>query len=80
MATILAGELVDFNLFLICHRNLGLVSDFIIAAASQKTSFHGINYMTTTERISGLLAPGSVGVNHGILHLMYFIHGLIANL
>jgi len=30
------------------------------------TSFGGVTYSTTAENITGLLAPGSAGVNHGI--------------
>jgi len=29
-------------------------------------SFGGVTYSTTAENITGLLAPGSAGVNHGI--------------
>jgi len=40
--------------------------DLIVAAALGKTSFKGVSYMTTVKNITGLLAPGSTGVNHAI--------------
>ncbi|KAF9227474.1 hypothetical protein BS17DRAFT_467164 [Gyrodon lividus] len=40
--------------------------DKLVAAALGQTSFGGVSYTTTTQDISGLLASGSEGVNHGI--------------
>ncbi|KAI0063783.1 hypothetical protein BV25DRAFT_1772966, partial [Artomyces pyxidatus] len=40
-------------------------NDFVAAALGQ-TSFDGVSYSTTAENITGLIAPGSAGVNHGI--------------
>ncbi|KAI6046190.1 hypothetical protein EDC04DRAFT_2865047 [Pisolithus marmoratus] len=38
----------------------------LVAAAVGITSFDGITYTTTARNITGLLPPGSVGINHGI--------------
>ncbi|KAG6335523.1 hypothetical protein ID866_3553 [Astraeus odoratus] len=38
----------------------------LVAAALGETSFNGIIYMTTAVNVTGLLPPGSQGVNHGI--------------
>ncbi|KAI6026105.1 hypothetical protein BKA83DRAFT_4238456 [Pisolithus microcarpus] len=38
----------------------------LVAAAVGITNFDGITYSTTAENITGLLPPGSEGVNHGI--------------
>ncbi|KZV71215.1 hypothetical protein PENSPDRAFT_578227 [Peniophora sp. CONT] len=40
--------------------------DALVAAAVGTTSFGGVTYSTTAQNITGLLAPGSAGVNHGI--------------
>jgi len=40
--------------------------DYIVTAASVRTTFRGVSYSTTIKNITGLLAPGSTGVNHGI--------------
>jgi len=40
--------------------------DALVATAIGKTSFGGVNYKTVAENVTGLLAPGSQGVNHGI--------------
>ena len=37
----------------------------LVAAAMGTTSFGGITYSTTAENITGLMAAGSDGVNHG---------------
>lgn len=39
--------------------------DEIVAAVTGTTSFDGVSYSTKAENITGLLAPGSNGVNHG---------------
>lgn len=36
-----------------------------MAAAVGRTSYGGVRYHTTAENISGLLAPGADGINHG---------------
>ncbi|KIJ67677.1 hypothetical protein HYDPIDRAFT_107146 [Hydnomerulius pinastri MD-312] len=38
----------------------------LVTAAIGQTSYGGITYTTTAQNITGLLAPGSDGVNHGI--------------
>ncbi|VDC05252.1 unnamed protein product [Peniophora sp. CBMAI 1063] len=40
--------------------------DALVAAAIGTTSFGGVTYSTTAQNITGLLTPGSAGVNHGI--------------
>jgi len=40
--------------------------DALVERAIGTTSFGGITYWTTAEDITGLLPPGSAGVNHGI--------------
>jgi len=40
--------------------------DSLVSNAIGITSFGGVTYSTTAENITGLLAPGSTGVNHGI--------------
>jgi hypothetical protein len=40
--------------------------DAFVARAVGTTSFGGTTYWTTARYMAGLLAPGSVGVNHGI--------------
>ncbi|KAF7322669.1 hypothetical protein HMN09_00045600 [Mycena chlorophos] len=45
--------------------NLG--RDEIVAAATAGTvSFNGVDYTTTVEYVTGLLQPGSAGINHNI--------------
>jgi hypothetical protein len=66
-------------LFLACSKEMGLSEghdivpdgynigrNMVATAASGRTSFDGVNYSTTAKNITGLLAPGSEGVNHGI--------------
>ncbi|KAI0051849.1 hypothetical protein FA95DRAFT_1554094 [Auriscalpium vulgare] len=38
----------------------------LVNTAVQGSSFGGVTYKTTAQNISGLLQPGSTGVNHGI--------------
>ncbi|KAG2150813.1 hypothetical protein DEU56DRAFT_576475 [Suillus clintonianus] len=38
----------------------------LVTAAVGKTSFGGVRYITTAQNITGLLAAGADGVNHGI--------------
>jgi hypothetical protein len=40
-------------------------SDKFVAGALQVTSYKGITYKTVAENITGLLASGSAGINHG---------------
>ncbi|KAH7888786.1 hypothetical protein F5I97DRAFT_1935245 [Phlebopus sp. FC_14] len=40
--------------------------DNLVASAIGQTSYSGVSYATTGQNITGLLAPGSEGVNHGI--------------
>ncbi|KAF8337178.1 hypothetical protein F5887DRAFT_920582 [Amanita rubescens] len=40
--------------------------DSLVASAIGMTSYGGVTYSTVAESITGLLAPGSQGVNHGI--------------
>jgi len=38
----------------------------LVSNALGTTNFGGVTYSTTAKNLTGLLAPGSVGVNHGI--------------
>ncbi|EGO00163.1 hypothetical protein SERLA73DRAFT_160150 [Serpula lacrymans var. lacrymans S7.3] len=38
----------------------------LVSAAVGQTSFGGVSYTTTAQNVTGLLTPGSTGVNHGI--------------
>ncbi|KAJ7730262.1 hypothetical protein DFH07DRAFT_969257 [Mycena maculata] len=40
--------------------------DLLVAAAIGLTSHEDVTYSTVAQNLTGLLAPGSVGVNHGI--------------
>ncbi|KAG1873127.1 hypothetical protein F4604DRAFT_1925622 [Suillus subluteus] len=40
--------------------------DQLVSAAVGETWFHGVKYSTTAQNITGLLAAGSDGINHGI--------------
>ncbi|KAN0140232.1 hypothetical protein V8E53_002128 [Lactarius tabidus] len=40
--------------------------DKFVAGALQVTSYKGVSYKTVAENITGLLTPGSAGINHGI--------------
>ncbi|KAA1471724.1 hypothetical protein DENSPDRAFT_837784 [Dentipellis sp. KUC8613] len=40
--------------------------DALVSAAIGSTNFGGVSYSTTAENITGLIAAGSTGVNHGI--------------
>ncbi|KII92326.1 hypothetical protein PLICRDRAFT_37089 [Plicaturopsis crispa FD-325 SS-3] len=40
--------------------------DQLVAAAVGQTSFDGVSYSTTAQNITGLIAAGAEGVNHGI--------------
>jgi len=40
--------------------------DSLVAGAVGKTAFGGLRYDTHAENVTGLLAPGSQGINHGI--------------
>ncbi|KAI6033054.1 hypothetical protein F5J12DRAFT_798461 [Pisolithus orientalis] len=40
-------------------------SNNLVAAAVGITSFNGVTYITTAKNITGLLPPGSEGINHG---------------
>nr|GAT49656.1 predicted protein [Mycena chlorophos] len=40
--------------------------DSMVAAATGNTKHNGVSYHTTAQNITGLLAPGSEGVNHGV--------------
>ena len=42
------------------------ISDDLVSAAAGTTSFDGVSYTTVAENLTGLLAPGSTGVNHGL--------------
>ena len=41
-------------------------SDDLVSAAAGTTSFDGVSYTTVAENLTGLLAAGSTGVNHGL--------------
>ncbi|PFH51981.1 hypothetical protein AMATHDRAFT_2470 [Amanita thiersii Skay4041] len=40
--------------------------DKLVAGAIGDSSFDGVKYHTTAENLTGLLAPGADGINHGI--------------
>ncbi|KAG2079061.1 hypothetical protein BDR04DRAFT_1131361 [Suillus decipiens] len=40
--------------------------DQLVSAAVGETWFDGVRYRTTAHNVTGLLAPGSEGINHGI--------------
>ena len=40
-------------------------SDEFVEGALKVTSYKGLTYTTVAENITGLLAPGSAGINHG---------------
>ncbi|KAL0956062.1 hypothetical protein HGRIS_002231 [Hohenbuehelia grisea] len=39
--------------------------DLLVASAVGRTSFKGVNYDTVAQNLTGLLAPGAAGINHG---------------
>ena len=39
--------------------------NLLVENALGTTSFNGVTYSTTAQNITGLMLPGSVGVNHG---------------
>ncbi|KAJ3893800.1 hypothetical protein GG344DRAFT_74615 [Lentinula edodes] len=49
--------------------------DELSAAAIGTTSFDGVTYSTTGINLTGLLAPGSDGVNHGSTSNYFLSHG-----
>ena len=57
---------INFNL----NRN-SLVNAAIVSSG---TSFNGVNYKPTAQNITGLIAPGSDGVNHGACCFLCFIY------
>ncbi|KAG6382192.1 hypothetical protein JVT61DRAFT_842 [Boletus reticuloceps] len=40
--------------------------DSLVASAIGETDFNGVRYITKASNISGLLAPGDQGINHGV--------------
>jgi len=44
--------------------NLG--RDSLVKSATGLKNYRGVKYQTTVQRITGLIAPGSTGINHGI--------------
>ncbi|GLB37227.1 hypothetical protein LshimejAT787_0402780 [Lyophyllum shimeji] len=44
----------------------GIGRDRLVSSAIGKTSFGGVSYTTSAKNLTGLLAPGSNGINHGI--------------
>ena len=42
--------------------------DLLVQKAVGTTCFDGVTYSTTAQNITGLMLPGSVGVNHGEYH------------
>lgn len=44
---------------------LSSFSNKLVASAIGQTSYGDVVYITTAQNITGLLAPGAVGVNHG---------------
>jgi hypothetical protein len=43
-----------------------VIRDELVNSAQGTTSFNGVTYTTTVEDITGLLLPGSDGINHGV--------------
>ena len=41
--------------------------DHLVAWALGETSYDGVTYHTTAENVTGLLQPGTKGINHGEL-------------
>jgi len=39
-----------------------------VSAAVGKKKFHGVKYTTTAQKVTGLLAAGVDGINHGELN------------
>lgn len=66
MGTTLAGTLyVLYPTFRSSLTRMGSCRDSLVAHALGETSYGGIHYSTQVQNITGLLAPGSGGVNHG---------------
>lgn len=47
--------------------------DLFAAAATGTTEFDGVHYSTTAQNITGLVAAGSDGVNHGMSAPLYLL-------
>lgn len=48
-----------------------LCRDNLVTSALGSTSYGGVSYTTTAQNITGLLAAGSVGINHGMYYVFY---------
>lgn len=46
----------------------------LVEAATSQARNGGVPYSTTAQNIKGLLAPGSEGINHGIIIKVFDIH------
>jgi hypothetical protein len=42
-----------------------VLSDSLVKSATGLKTYRGVKYQTTVQRIPGLIAPGSNGINHG---------------
>ena len=49
------------SLFRLLHDS----NELVATASAGKVSNNGVSYTTTAQNITGLLAPGADGVNHG---------------
>jgi hypothetical protein len=60
-----AGEFHSCSFVNYFTKSLCHTSNELAAAAVGTTSFGGVTYSTKARNITGLLVPGSAGVNHG---------------
>lgn len=44
--------------------------ELVAAATDGQTSYNGVTYSTTQETVTGLLKPGTDGINHGSFLLL----------
>jgi len=47
-------------------------SESLVKSAVGLKEYEGVKYQTTVQNITGLMPPGSDGVNHGELSKLYF--------
>ena len=75
MVTTLAGEqnkkMVSSCAYL---TRLTTLSDDLVKSALKLKKYKGVKYHTVAENISGLIPPGSTGVNHGKCIELSFIN------
>jgi len=59
-------ELNVFNGHTIAKNGYNLGRDSLVKSAVGTKKYRGVKYQTTLQKITGLIPPGSTGVNHGI--------------